>query len=132
MSDCAHSTLFTVYGDDMTLNQFIVLLSIIWSAVAAVANGFGARKARGGVQMVCVARAALAFGYSVSYSWLFFHEQSRLHWSYVMSGAALVVWPVVWTMPPIAILQKIRQDTRTHEALIVEANALLNSQADNS
>ena len=111
----------------MNVNQWIVMLSIVLSAIAAVANAIGARNARGSIRSICVARATLAAGYSLSYTWLFFHEGSRLHWSYVMSGAALVVWPVVWTIPAILITGTQRQLAANNEALHRQVEELLKS-----
>ena len=95
----------------MSLNQWVVLLSVILSAGAALANVIGAIHSCGNVRSACVARATLAAGYSVSYAWLFVHEHSRLHWSYVMSGVALVAWVVVWIAPPLAVWAEARKRT---------------------
>ena len=99
----------------MNLNQWVVAVSVVLSAVAAVANLLGAKCSVGLVRSTCVARGTLAAVYSLSYGWLFFHKQERLHWSYVMTGVALVAWVVAWIAPPVIVWRTLHPKRRADD-----------------
>ena len=77
---------------------WVIRASVILAACSAWVNVCAARRVR---SSLFAAIGALSAIYVAGYMWLLAHPAQRAAWSEVMSGVALVAWPLVWIGPAL-------------------------------
>lgn len=98
--------------------MFTVSLSALLAAVACVVNFAAAIRGPFGLRMINGARGALAGLYVGSYLWLLAHLEQRAAWSRLMTGTAIIVWIVVWIVPPLLALRLERKTRQVVDAMV--------------
>ena len=90
---------------------WVIRASFVLAICSAWVNVCAARRVR---SPLFAAIAALSVIYVAGYGWLLAHPGERAVWSEVMSGVALVAWPLVWIGPA---LRSAHRQTRFEHAL---------------
>jgi hypothetical protein len=88
----------------------VIVIDMVLAAVAATVN-FRVATRVPAHRMLHIIVGALAVGYVVAYGWLLMNPHLQLIWSQFMSGASIIVWPIVWTAPAVATWRERRQLT---------------------
>jgi len=76
--------------------EWVIRVSLVFAAGSFVLNAVTAVRVR---SVLFAVIAALSGVYVVGYLWLLTNPTQRIAWSEVMSGVALLAWPLVWLAP---------------------------------
>lgn len=100
----------------MALSTLVTYINMSLAFGAAIASGIAMRRDFPSRRGYHAAVGALATFYGCSYIWLLPHDKDVTTWSQFMRGPSLIVWILVWIMPPLRSVH----ERRAAEARITE------------
>ena len=87
----------------------LVAANALLAWAAGCAHIYGAINTSGWLRRMFTVIAALAWMYSLSYWWLFFHPDKPVEWSNFLRPIGIVTWVVAWGIEPILLVHYLRK-----------------------